>query len=57
MYSLQELSDSIKASAAYIATNSGQLSWGTDYRIHTNSLLLLFAVAAIGLFLIVKKNN
>ncbi|RTR26583.1 hypothetical protein EKG37_21175 [Robertmurraya yapensis] len=54
-YSIQQLSDSIKASASYIATKDGQLSWGTDFGIPTVSLFLLIAVAGLGIFLIVMK--
>ena len=56
VYSIQQLSDSIKASAAVIS-NGGELSWGTDFGMPIFVLLLLIAVAGIGLLLIVKKNK
>lgn len=53
VYSLQQLSDSIKASAAYAVTKEGQLSWGTNFPLII--LLFLILVVGIGLFLIVRK--
>jgi hypothetical protein len=55
VYSIQQLSESIKASAAYIITKEGQLSWGTQFGIPTFAWLLLIVVVALGIFLIVKK--
>lgn len=54
IYSIQQLSESMKASAAFIA-NGGELSWGTDFGVPIFVLLLLVVVAGLGLFLIVKK--
>ncbi|TXC81584.1 hypothetical protein FS935_22035 [Metabacillus litoralis] len=55
VYSIQQLSDSIKASASYMASNEGSLSWGTDFGMPTVALILLFVVTGLGLFLIVNK--
>jgi hypothetical protein len=55
VYTIQQLSDSIKASASYIVANGGELSWGTDFGIPTFALFLLIAVAGLGVFLIVSK--
>nr|WP_263327039.1 hypothetical protein [Neobacillus sp. Marseille-Q6967] len=57
VYSINSLSDSIKASAAYVATEGGdkQLSWGSDIGMPTFALFLLIAVAGLGLFLIARK--
>jgi len=55
-YSMQQLSDSIKASAGYIVNKEGVLSWGTDFGMPTLSLFLLIVVSALGIYLIIKKN-
>jgi hypothetical protein len=60
VYSINSLSDSIKASAAYVATTDGakQLSWGSDLGMPAFAFFLLIAVAGLGIFLIViKKGN
>ncbi|MGP4107767.1 hypothetical protein [Virgibacillus sp. L01] len=58
VYSVQHLSESIKASASYVANvsanNDAQLSWGTGF---TPVLYCLLVVVGLGIFLIVKKNN
>ncbi|MCM3570925.1 hypothetical protein [Neobacillus mesonae] len=48
VYSIQQLSDSIKASASFIATRDVQLSWGTELGIPTISLILLIGVVGLG---------
>ncbi|MCL6570345.1 MAG: hypothetical protein K6T88_01505 [Bacillus sp. (in: Bacteria)] len=55
VYPIHQLSDSIKASAAYVVTKDGQLSWGMDFGMPTFALFLLIAVAGLGMFLVVKK--
>ncbi|WP_264740629.1 hypothetical protein [Cytobacillus firmus] len=55
VYSIQELSDSIKESAAWIVNPDGSMAWGSDLPIFV--LLSLVVVAGLGLFLIVKKKN
>jgi hypothetical protein len=55
VYSIQQLSDSIKASASFKATKEGQLNWGIEFGMPIFALLLLIAVAGMGIFLVVKK--
>jgi hypothetical protein len=55
VYSLAQLSDSIKASAAFMVSKEGSLSWGSDFGVPTFVLLLLLVVAGLGIFLIAKK--
>lgn len=50
MYSIQQLSDSVKASAAFIVAIGGELSWGTKLGISTLSLFLLIGVAGLEIF-------
>ncbi|WP_121614250.1 hypothetical protein [Mesobacillus foraminis] len=59
VYSINSLSDSIKASAAYVASKDGdrQIGWGTDLGMPTFALFLLIIVACLGIFLIAKKNS
>ena len=53
VYSLQQLGDSIKASAAYIATKEGGIGWGGDFPSIILTLLIL--VIGMGFFLIIKR--
>ncbi|MCA1035739.1 MULTISPECIES: hypothetical protein [Bacillus] len=59
VYSINSLSDSIKASAAYVATTDRdkQLSWGSDLGMPSIALFLLIAVAGLGIFLVVNKKG
>lgn len=53
VYSLQQLGDSIKASAAYVATKEGDIGWGGDFSLII--LILLILIIGMGFFLIVKR--
>lgn len=53
VYSIQQLSNSIKESAAYTVSKEGQLSWGSDFPLIV--LFLLILVIGIGVFLINRK--
>ncbi|MBS8263942.1 MULTISPECIES: hypothetical protein [Bacillaceae] len=55
VYSIQQLSDSIKESAAWIANPNGSLGWGSD--LPTFVLWSLIVVAGLGIFLVVKKKS
>jgi hypothetical protein len=55
VYSIIKLSDSIKASAHFITTGEGQLSWGSEFGVPIFTLILLIAVAGFGVFLIITK--
>ncbi|MCM3117248.1 hypothetical protein M3610_18395 [Neobacillus sp. MER 74] len=55
VYSIFQLSDSIKASAAYVVSKNGQLSWGMEFGMPTFALFLLIAVAGLGIYLVVMK--
>jgi hypothetical protein len=55
VYSLEQLSNSIKASAAHIVSKDVQLSWGSQFGMTTLGLVLIVIVAGIGVYLIVKK--
>ena len=55
VYAIQQLSDSIMASAAYLTTKEGTLALGNDFGIPKFALFLLIVVIGLGIFLIIKK--
>lgn len=55
IYQIQNLSDSIKEAASFVATKEGTLSWGGN--IPKVSVFLLSALMVLGLFLILSKNK
>jgi hypothetical protein len=55
VYSIAQLSDSIKASAAHIVSKDVQLNWGSPFGITWIALALLILVVGIGVYLIIKK--
>ncbi|WP_174732124.1 hypothetical protein [Mesobacillus harenae] len=55
VYSIQQLSDSIKESAAWIANPEGSLAWGSDLPAFV--LWSLMVVVGLGIFLVVKKKS
>lgn len=55
VYAITQLADSIKASAAYITTKEGTLSWGNDLGMPTFTFVLLLAVIGMGIYLVLQK--
>jgi hypothetical protein len=55
VYAITQLADSIKASAAYITTKEGTLSWGNDLGMPTFAFILLIAVIGMGIYLVLQK--
>jgi hypothetical protein len=55
VYAITQLADSIKASAAFITTKEGTLSWGNDLGIPTFAFVLLIAVIGMGIYLDLQK--
>jgi hypothetical protein len=55
VYSIQQLSVSISQSAAYIATQNGQISWSEE--VPSLAFVSLVVVAVLGLFLVVIKKT
>jgi hypothetical protein len=55
VYAITQLAESIKASAAYITTKEGTLSWGNDLGIPTFAFVLLIAVIGMGIYLVLQK--
>jgi hypothetical protein len=55
VYAITQLADSIKASAAFITTKEGTLSWGNDLGIPTFAFVLLIAVIGMGIYLVLQK--
>ncbi|MBH0166800.1 hypothetical protein IHV12_17925 [Fictibacillus sp. 7GRE50] len=55
VYAMTQLADSIKASAAYITTKEGSLSWGNDLGMPTFAFVLLIAVIGKGIYLVLQK--
>ena len=53
VYSIQQLSDSIKESAAWIANPEGSMLWGADLPAFV--VWSLMVVVGLGIFLVVKK--
>lgn len=55
VYTIAQLADSLKASAAYITTKQGTLAWGNDLGMPTFAFILLITVVGMGIFLILQK--